>query len=205
MTFSLHACTPGTGCGDIELRDADGVGCPYQVQSVNATSPDYPPTAVPPGSDELVFTVTNAGGIDCEDGGLADAILFVRPTTGGSIIVSQVTDLGRGPAFTLDPAAAPRQTPPPSAAADRTAMPPGGKVTITIAGFPARSSVSIVLEQDGGAGGLLANVDLDDHGAAIVVVTIPNTAVGPGTIWVEGSDRNGHDTGVPIDIMVVRK
>jgi hypothetical protein len=200
MTFSLHACTLGTGCGSIELRDADGVGCPYQVQSLDANSP------VLAGPDELVFNVTNAGGFDCEEGGLVDASLFVRPTTGGSIIVSRVTDAGRGPAFTLDPVAAPSATPPPSAAADRTTIAPGAKVTITITGFPARSSVSVVLEQDGGPGGLLANVDLDSHGAAVVVVTIPNSAIaGPATIWVEGSDRNAHDTGAPIDIVVVRK
>jgi hypothetical protein len=200
MTFSLHACTLGTGCGSIELRDGDGVGCPYQVQSLGANSP------VPAGPDELVFNVTNAGGIDCEEGGLVDAVLFIRPASGGSIIVSQVTDLGRGPAFTLDPVSAASPTPPPSAAADRTSVVPGAKITITIAGFPARSSVSVVLEQDGGPGGLLANVALDSLGAAIVVVTIPNSAIaGPATIWVEGSDRNAHDTGAPIDIVVVRK
>jgi hypothetical protein len=200
MTFSLHACTLGTGCGSIELRDADGLGCPYQIQSVDANSP------VIAGPNELVFDVTNAGGIDCEEGGLVDAILFVRPASGGSIDISRVTDVGRGPSFTLDPAAAPSPTPPPSAAADRTTVTPGAKVTITIAGFPARSTVSVVLEQDGGPGGLLANVGLDSLGAAIVVVTIPNTAIaGPATIWVEGSDRNAHDNGAPIAIVVTRK
>jgi hypothetical protein len=181
------------------LRDDVGVGCPYQFEAHEAAGPV-------PGPGERVYSVSNVGGIDCEEGGLVDAIVMIGPTTGGSIIVSQVTDVGRGPAFTLDPVAAASPTPPPSAAADRTSVAPGAKVTITIADFPARSSVSVVLEQDGGPGGLLANVDLDDHGAAVVVVTIPNSAIaGPATIWVEGSDRNAHDTGAPIGIVVVRK
>jgi hypothetical protein len=199
MTFSLHACTLGAGCGSIELRDTDGVGCPYQFESHEAAGPE-------PSPGERLYSVINVGGIDCEEGGLVDAILIVAPTTGGSIVVSQVTEGGRGPAFTLDPAAAPSPTPPPSAAADRTTVTPGAKVTITIAGFPAGSTVSVVLEQDGGPGGLLANVGLDSLGAAIVVVTIPNTAIaGPATIWVEGSDRNAHDNGAPIAIVVTRK
>jgi hypothetical protein len=46
---------------------------------------------------------------------------------------------------------------------------------------------------------------MDGRGGAIVVVTIPRAATpGAAAIWVEGSDRDSRETGVPIAITVVR-
>jgi hypothetical protein len=203
ITLSLHDCAPGTECGGIAMRGADGVGCVYYVGRLDPGG--YPQPALTPMADEVVYDVVNPGTIDCEESWLVDAVLFVRPTIGGTISVSRVDGLVRNPTFTLDPAAAPGATRGPSATADRSTVVSGRKLTITIGGFAATSRVWISLWADSGAVVLLKALDVDARGAATVVVTIPSSAaIGRSTIWVEGSDPDSRETGVPISITVKR-
>jgi hypothetical protein len=113
ITLSLHDCgprnVPSPECGTIALQGEDGVVCSYQVQYLDpdnpgADQPDaHPRVALAPMADELAYYVTDTGYIDCEESWVVDAVLFVRPATDGTIVVSRVEGLNRDPMFTLDP------------------------------------------------------------------------------------------------------
>ena len=177
VTLSLHDCVSvgEAGCGSLEVRRADGVGCVFWLEQ--EWGPIYS---------------THNGNAECPGSVWWEVELNVRAAPDGSLVVSSewVT-------FTLQPAPAPEPIPVPRATADRATVIAGQTIAIDFSAF-APGSVSITLEQ------AVTDLGRSDLGTGTVVVRIPAaTPTGRQTVWVEGMDWNSWETGVSIRLTVV--
>jgi hypothetical protein len=204
ISLTLHACETEPDCGEIALRDDAGVGCPYLLQPIGTVG--FPRVDLVPEANEHVYDAVNAGSMDCEEASwLVDAVLFVGPGPDGSVTVSRVVGLTRGPTFTLAAATSPGSSQEARAAADDTSVVPGQRLTVRISGFGAGTDGSMGLSDDVQALVTAFGFVLDETGSATVSLTVPvGATVGPATIWVTGSSPDSRDIELEIPIAIVK-
>jgi hypothetical protein len=197
----LEACGPGESCGEITLRDADGVGCSYDLWHVDPDDEGVFLPADPPLADDQVVYEVGTSCIDCSDSWINSTTIYLRPTSDGGVEVTPVMSLDLVPIFSLAPASRPAPQPTMAVSVDTTTLVRGRHLTVTVAGF---LFAFVLIESHAGGDVPLGSVDLDERGSGTLTALIPRDApLGRADLFAEGTGRDRCEGGVVVEVTVV--